>query len=281
MAGSRSVLITGASSGIGRACALHFQNKGWTVYAGVRRPEDAQSLAAQPSGRLVPVILDVTRQETIEAARALIAERAAPLHGLINNAGIAVSGPLETIPLDEVEALLRVNVLGTFAVTRTFLPQLRQAQGRIVNISSISGLFAPPGLTAYAASKFALEGLTDGLRVELAPFNVKVISVAPGKIDTPIWDKAREASTRIEARQTEDVRALYRPLMRFYEHYAERERATPMDEVTRAVEHAMCATAPRARYVVGRAARIRVWVALLPTGLRDAVVRRAIKRGGA
>ncbi|MES2089711.1 MAG: SDR family oxidoreductase [Pseudomonadota bacterium] len=268
-----SVLITGASSGIGLALALHFEQQGFEVFAGVRRPKDGQSLVAQSSGHLTPLILDVTRPDTIEAALSLVQERTqGRLNGLINNAGVAFSGPLETTPQADVEALFQVNVLGTFAVTRVFLPLIRQARGRIVNVSSISGLFAAPGLTAYSASKFAVEGLTEALRVELAPFGVRVASVAPGKIDTPIWSKALGTSATINEAQSTQLQSLYRPLVSFYERYAEQERGTPINEVVAAVQHALCDKAPRARYVIGRAAKARVWLNRLPVRLRDRLI---------
>lgn len=273
MSNRPSMLITGASSGIGLALALHFEKQGFEVFAGVRRTEDAESLVAQSTGHLVPVQLDVTRPDTIEAALSQVQEHTqGRLDALINNAGVAFSGPLETTPQADVEALFRVNVLGTFAVTRAFLPLIRNAQGRIVNVSSISGLFAAPGLTAYSASKFAVEGLTESLRVELAPFGVKVASVAPGKIDTPIWSKALQTSATINKTQPTQLQSLYRPLIVFYERYAEQERGTPLSEVIAAVSHAVCNTAPHARYVIGRAAKARVWLNRLPARLRDWLV---------
>ena len=268
-----SVLITGASSGIGLALALHFERQGFEVFAGVRRRQDAQALLAQSVGHLVPLILDVTRPDTIEAALAVVqAHTQGQLNALVNNAGVAFSGPLETTPQADVEALFQVNVLGTFAVTRAFLPLIRQARGRIVNVSSISGRFAAPGLTAYSASKFAVEGLTESLRVELAPFGVRVASVAPGKIDTPIWSKALNTSAAINNAQPTQLQLLYRPLVAFYERYADEERGTPLNEVVAAVEHAVCDKAPRARYVIGRTAKARVWLNRLPVRLRDRLI---------
>lgn len=267
------VLITGASSGIGLALALHFERQGFEVFAGVRRQLDGDSLIAQSRGYIVPLILDVTRPETIETTLSWVREHTqGRLNALINNAGVAFSGPLETTPQSDVESLFQVNVLGTFAVTRAFLPLIRQARGRIVNVSSISGLFAAPGLTAYSASKFAVEGLTESLRVELAPFGVRVASVAPGKIDTPIWSKALDTSAAIQKAQPTQLQSLYQPLVAFYERYADAERGTPVDEVVAAVTHAVCHESPRARYVIGRAAKARVWLNRLPVRLRDRLV---------
>lgn len=278
MSERRHVLITGASSGIGHALALHLDRAGWQVWAGVRRLQDGESLIRSSTGHITPVVLDVTRADTIDAARQMIEVRAGRLDALVNNAGVAFSGPLEATPQADVEALFQVNVLGTFAVTRAFMPMIRQARGRIVNVSSISGLFAAPGLTAYSASKFAVEGLSESLRVEVAPFGVKVISIAPGKIDTPIWDKAQQTSSDITQTQSPVLRALYAPLIAFYLHYAEQEAGTPVEHVVQSIEHALLSDAPRARYVIGRAAKVRAWLNRLPVRWRDHLVLRKTMR---
>jgi len=272
MSARQHVLITGASSGIGHALALHLDRAGWQVWAGVRRLQDGESLIRASTGHITPVVLDVTRADTIDAARQMIEVRAGQLNALVNNAGVAFSGPLEATPQADVEAMFQVNVLGTFAVTRAFLPMIRQARGRIVNVSSISGLFAAPGLTAYSASKFAVEGLSESLRVEVAPFGVKVISIAPGKVNTPIWDKALRTSSGITQTQSPMLRALYAPLIAFYQHYAEREEGSPVEHVVQALDQALCSQNPRARYVIGRAAKARVWLNKLPTRWRDRLV---------
>ena len=281
MSSKPSILITGASSGIGQALALHFHRQGFEVFAGVRRPQDGADLVRLSNGQITPVILDVTQSDTVDAAAVLIQARTPNgLNALINNAGVAFSGPLETTPLADVAGLFQVNVLGTFAVTRAFLPLIRQARGRIVNISSVSGLFAAPGLSAYSASKFAVEGMTEALRVELAPFGVHVASVAPGKIDTPIWAKAQASSAAINRAPHAPVQALYRPLVAFYERYADQERGSPMGLLVGAVVHAVCSPRPRARYVVGRAAKARVWLNRLPFRLRDSLILRKVYGAG-
>ncbi|MGC4059624.1 MAG: SDR family oxidoreductase [Aquabacterium sp.] len=274
----RSALITGASTGIGQALALHLDRLGWRVFAGVRRKQDADALRARSSGHLVPVMLDVARPDTIEQARQRVHENTqGHLHALINNAGIAFSGPLETTPPDQVHALFQVNVLGTFAVTQAFLPMLREARGRIVNMSSVSGLFAAPGLTAYAASKFAIEGMTESLRVELAPQHIKVISIAPGKIDTPIWDKARHMNAEISEAMPPAMKAIYGPLLSFYDSYADTEAGTPVGVLTDAVMHALTSQNPDARYVIGHSAKLRTWLNSLPVAWRDGLVLRKMR----
>lgn len=294
-----SILITGASSGIGQALALHFAQQGHLVLAGVRRREDADELISRSQGRVTPIRLDVTSAASIEAALAQVQAHAQAHTGeqldvLINNAGLAFSGALEQTPQDELTRLMNVNVMGTFAVTRACLPLLRQAQGHIVNISSISGLFAAPGLTAYVASKHAVEGMTAALRMELAPLGVKVCSIAPGKIDTPIWDKALHTTAAIQARNTQNTAQNpaqnptpafaptyaphYQTLDTFYQRYAHDERGTPMAAVIKAVEKALRSNAPKARYIVGRNARLRACLNWLPTAWRERLILNSVAR---
>jgi NAD(P)-dependent dehydrogenase (short-subunit alcohol dehydrogenase family) len=238
----RACLVSGASSGIGEACALRLARSGWLVYAGVRRAGDA------PPGT-TEVILGVTDAGSIAAAAARV-ER---LDGLVNNAGISVAVPLEALPLEQLRNQLEVNVVGQLAVTQAFLPHLRRSRGRIVNVGSISGRSALPFLGAYAASKFALEAFTDSLRVELAPWGIWVSIVEPGTIATPIWRKGAALADEIAAGADPATIELYRPAMEaFRRAAAERARhGIPADEVAKAVEHALGAATPKARYLVG------------------------------
>ena len=189
---SGTVLVTGASSGIGHAAALHLRQLGFDAVGGVRRDEDAERLEAEG---LRAVKLDVVDQESIAAARSALGD--GPLAGLVNNAGIGVGGPLEFLPLDQLRDVLEVNLVGQVAVTQAFLPALRLGRGRIVNVSSIGGRFALPLGGAYGASKFALEAVSDSLRRELLAQGVDVIVIEPGGVKTPIWEKgnARVAET--------------------------------------------------------------------------------------
>ncbi len=272
----RTVLVTGASSGIGEACVLRLSRAGWHVFAGVRRQEDADRLAGE---RVEPVLLDVTDGDAIAAAAERLGERG--LAGLVNNAGIAVPAPLEFLPLDELRKQLEVNVVGQVAVTRAFLPHLRRARGRIVNVGSIAGRSSLPFLGAYGASKHALEAVTDALRVELRPFGIEVAIVEPGTIATPIWRKGAEAFQRIAA-ESEAMTELYGArLAAFRQAAAAAGRSgEPPDEVAKVVEHALTARRPKTRYVVGRDARRRLRVERLPDRLRDRVYERLLLRGG-
>jgi NAD(P)-dependent dehydrogenase (short-subunit alcohol dehydrogenase family) len=262
-------LVTGASSGIGRACATHLASRGFDVLAGVRNEADAPP-------HTEPIRLDVTRAEDIAAA----AERVGTsLHALVNNAGIAVNGPIEVVPVEDWRHQLEVNLIGQVAVTRALLPALLTARGRIVNMSSISGRNALPLLGPYAASKFALEAFNDTLRREVGPHGVKVACVEPGIILTPVWGKSRATGEGLVDAMPADARRRYETMINAVRGFAERaERdGLPPEAVAEVVGHAITARRPRTRYVVGREARVRVALGrLLPDRAMDALIRRAI-----
>lgn len=272
------MLITGASTGIGLACALHLDRLGFDVIAGVRKTADGDAVRAAASPRLSTVLLDVASADSIATAMADVASRAgsAGLAGLVNNAGIAVAGPLEILPIDELRMQLEVNVVGLVAVTQAALPMVRRARGRIVNIGSISGRMAMPALGPYAASKFAVEALTDSLRVEVQPWGIEVALIEPGAVATPIWDKGRKAGAALKERVAADAYALYAETVARLERAAARadRDAVPPDDVARAVEHALTAPRPKTRYLVGKTVRIQTLIARLPDRLRDRLLTR-------
>jgi NAD(P)-dependent dehydrogenase (short-subunit alcohol dehydrogenase family) len=270
----RAVLVTGASTGIGEACALRLAAAGFRVFAGVRRREDGERLGA--GGRIEWLLLDVTDAGQITAATHELGELVggAGLAGLVNNAGIAIGGPLEYISPDDLRRQLEVNVVGLHAVTRAFLPFIRRARGRIVHIGSISGLIASPFTGPYAASKHAVEALTDALRVELAPEGIHVSVIEPGQIRTPIWEKGLSQFEAIESRVPEEGQARYAGRLRVFRWILERapRHAKPPGAVADAVLHALAARRPRTRYLIGRDARVRLWLArLLPDRMMDAL----------
>lgn len=272
-----AVVITGASSGIGRACALRMDRAGWRVFAGVRSDAAADALREAGSERLIPVRLDVTDEDSIASAVALVREQVGErgLHGLVNNAGVAKGGVLEFIDLDAVRQMLEINVVGVLAVTQPLIPLLRQARGRIVMMSSIAGRSATPIVGAYAASKHALEALTDALRVELHPWGIQVSAVEPGNVNTPIWDKALAEAERALAEMSPEARRLYGPLIELGIRKARKAaqgRGTPPEAVAEVVHHALTAAKPKTRYLVGRDAVIQYWVERLPDRIRDRIV---------
>ena len=284
-----AVVVTGASTGIGRACALHLAGVGFHVFAGVRKPEDGAELERSAAGALTPLQLDVTRPEDIAAARRDV-ERAAGgagLAGLVNNAGVAAAGPLELLPVEVLRRQLEVNVTAQLAVTQAFLPLLRQARGRVVNMGSISGRMASPFIGPYAASKFALEALTDSLRVELRPWGIHVSIVEPGRIATPIWEKslstAGDMLRAMPAEAQARLQALYGPALDRMRAFTQRlgDTGIPPIAVARVVEHALTAPRPKTRYVIGREARVQALLArFVPDRLRDALVVRTLNLPG-
>ena len=276
MAACERVVVTGASSGIGEACALRLARTGRDVLAGVRTEADAERLNGQGAE---PLMLDVTDPASIAAAAETL--RGGPLHGLVNNAGIAVSMPLEFLPLAELRRQLEVNLVGQVAVTQAFLPHLRAARGRIVNVGSIAGHSALPFLGAYAASKHALEAVTDALRIELQPFGIEVVIVEPGSIATPMWRKGAEGFQRLAADLPADLGRLYGGRMEAFRRAAAAaaQRGEPADKVAAVVERALNAERPKTRYLVGRDARRRARVERLPDRLRDRVYERVLLRG--
>ncbi|HVB97199.1 MAG TPA: SDR family oxidoreductase [Chloroflexota bacterium] len=278
----KNVLVTGASSGIGWASVKRLDEAGFQVFAGVRTEADAARLRAQLSDRVVALPLDVCDEKTIEIASTTVAERigAAGLYGLMNNAGIAVAGPLEYMPIREVRRQLETNVIGQLAVTQAFLPMLRQARGRIIFISSVGGRVAMPFLGPYAASKFAIEALADSLRIELSSSGIQVVLIEPGPVATPIWQKsiAFGVQTMQGFPPEADIRygQRVRRLMRLAENYG--ATGVSADRVAEIILNVLRSNSPRARYLVATPASALVNRTLrwLPDRLRDWLVLRAL-----
>jgi NAD(P)-dependent dehydrogenase (short-subunit alcohol dehydrogenase family) len=276
-----AVLVTGASKGIGRATALHLDLLGHTVLAGVRRQVDGDDLQEASTGRLVPVLLDVTDPEAIDRAVQAVSEVAPEgLAGLVNNAGLAVPGPLEFLPIDELRHQLEVNVIGQVAMTRAALPLIRQASGRVVNVGSIGGRIAAPFMGAYNASKFALRALTDSLRLELRPWDIEVVLIEPGAVATPIWSTAFAAGQELRRQLGPELEARYgRALDALGARAVANARAgMPPERVAEVIAVALTTAKPRPRYLVGRDARVVAVVERLPDRLRDRVVAGRARR---
>jgi NAD(P)-dependent dehydrogenase (short-subunit alcohol dehydrogenase family) len=284
-----SVLVTGASKGIGAACALHLARRGWRVYAGVRTEGDAAATRARHDA-ITPVLLDITDAGQIAAAARQVEEAQAGqgLAALVNNAGLAVAGPLEFIDLSELRRQLEVNVVGQVAVTQAFMPLLRRGRaagarrsdGRVVFMSSVSGRSALPFIGPYGASKFALEALADALRIELRPFGIGVVLVEPGVISTPIWDTSAERTREAIASWPPQALEYYGGVLASIGRWTtSRMGGLPADRVARVVERALTARSPRPRYVVGLDARARIaFEAVLPARLRDWLIHQGVKR---
>lgn len=273
----RHLLLTGASSGIGAACAVHLARAGWRVFAATRREQDGRLLREQAGENLEPVVLDVTSDDQIQALVRHLTDTvgAAGLHGLINNAGIVMSGPVEAVSIDDWRHQFEVNLFGVLNLTRACLPLLRRAQGRVVNMSSISGRLVTPFLGPYCASKFALEAVSDALRIELRPQGIRVALIEPGAVATPIWDKSLAAAREREAEYPPELRQQYeRPLEQLHRLAKEAHRsAMPVEKVVKAMVHALDARRPRTRYLLGRDARLGALLfRLLPDRWADALI---------
>ncbi|HVW45439.1 MAG TPA: SDR family oxidoreductase [Solirubrobacterales bacterium] len=270
----RTALVTGASSGIGRATVRRLDAAGWKVFAGVRKEEDAAALRTESSPRLEPLLLDILDAEAIAAVAERVGAEAGGLDGLVDNAGAAVPGPLETMPIEDFRRQIEINLTAQLAVTQAMLPAVRVARGRIVLIGSVGGRTALPFTGAYHAAKFGLEGLGDSLRQELAPWGMRVVIVEPGSIDTPIWARG-EASADASLAASPRMRELYGPAVERYRKVIRdtAARGIPPEKVAATIQKALESRRPRTRYLVGLDAQVQARLAaLLPTPLVDRVV---------
>ena len=273
-----NVVVTGATTGIGAAVTDELADLGYRVYAGVRGDDGMAAVHKRGNRRVTPILMDVSSDASIAAAAEEIGEDIgqAGLVGLVNNAGIAVGGPLELLPIGDMRTQLNVNVIGALAVTQAFLPWLRRGRGRIVNVGSTSGRVAAPFAGPYAASKFALRALNDALRVELSPWRLPVCLIEVGPVATDIWDKSLNELDRRWDGMSPAQRRLYSTLFQAIRKSAEQrgKAGIPVEEVVNAIVHAMSSPKPRSRYIVGNIARQIAIVSLLPDRVRDWLVLR-------
>ncbi|MGE5276087.1 MAG: SDR family oxidoreductase [Acidobacteriota bacterium] len=250
--------MTGASSGIGRATALHLVNNGFRVFAGVRKKKDAESLEAEGGAHLVPIELDVTSADSIAAAERRVRESVGRLDGLVNNAGIGIAAPVEAVPMDALRRSFEVDVFGQIGVIQAFLPLIRRGRGRIVNMGSVGGHITMPFGGVLCGAKSAFGALSDALRLELHPFGIRVCLIEPGAISTPAVEKMfGDVEGAIASFPPEDARR-YGPMYREFSRrsYELESNGSPPEVVARAVCHALTARRPRARYPVGKHARL-------------------------
>ncbi|HLI95691.1 MAG TPA: SDR family NAD(P)-dependent oxidoreductase, partial [Candidatus Baltobacteraceae bacterium] len=256
-------------------------NAGFIVFAGVRSEADEHRVS-EVHDNVRPLLLDVTMQEHVAAAAQAIRAAAVPLQGVVNNAGVAVAGPLEYLPLDEFRRQFEINLFGALAVTQAMLPFLREAgDGRIVFMSSVSGQITAPFVGPYSSSKFALEAMSDALRMELSPFGIRVSVVQPGNVRTPIWRKGRDAKDAMAARMPREALTHYEESIEALVRVTEEEERTGIEPaiVAEAVLRALTSAQPKARYPVGNPpAWQRRMASLLPERLRDRLILRTITR---
>jgi len=268
-----SVLVTGAGRGIGLAITRHLSARGWDVYATARSESALADLARLPG--VHPTRLDMSDRASLSA---LAAQLPAQLDAVVNNAGIIVNGPVEGLALADLSRQLDVNVTAQIGVTQAVLPKIRAAKGRIVFISSVSGLIATPGTGAYNASKFALEALADALRIELRPWDIRVSLIEPGPIRTDMWGEVLVEHDRMVAALTDDHQALYASHLAGTRKLLARMQKLAADpaKVVKAVDHALNARRPKSRYLLDVASRVqKTVVGLTPTAINDAVLAAA------
>jgi len=271
---NKTILVTGASTGIGWATSLELAEKGWRVFAVVRKEADAKKLRDASSGKITTVIMDIVDYESVKRGAREI-EKAlggAGLDALFNNAGISVQGPLEIIPIELFEQQIRVNVFGHVFVTQTFLPLIRKAQGTIVFTSSESGRMTLPLMAPYSASKFALEAVANALRIELRPWKIRVSSVELQTIKTPMWEKIDTSTEKLMASLPRQARDLYRNELKTLSVFPgwQAEMGISMKKAVRVIIHALSARSPKARYIVGYEARLLVYShAITPIWMMD------------
>jgi NAD(P)-dependent dehydrogenase (short-subunit alcohol dehydrogenase family) len=273
-----AVVITGASSGIGADAAALLARESYTVFAGVRNDADA-ARAATLHERVRPVMLDVADRASIDAAVRTVAESGHSLRGVVGNAGIAVAGPLEFLPVDEIRRQFEVNVFGALAFVQAFLPLLRASRGRVVLVGSISGRLGVPFIAPYSASKAALRSFADALRIELRAAGIGVSLIEPSSVKTPIWQKGRDSRDALLEQLGPQALEHYGDQVEavFAQTHREEAAGIPAGTVSRAILHALTARKPRATYLLGGSARAGSIVAMLPPGIRDRALRASLR----
>lgn len=279
---NKSVVITGASSGIGKASVQHLDKKGFAVFAAVRNKKDLEMLAKSSSERVHPILMDVTQPETIRAA-ALEVEKnlnSSGLDGLVNNAGTNLAGPLEYLDIEAFREQMEVNVTGQLRVTQAFLPLLKKAKGRIIMMGSASGINALPLIGSYCASKFALEAISDVLRMELAQSGVDVSIIEPGSVRTSIMEKGSEAIEKTSLKRKKLLLKEYGDLIKGIRSgfRASKIRGAKPEVIARMIEHVLTARRPKTRYLVGKVAYLRAFAQMLPDRIRDAAILWIFKK---
>jgi NAD(P)-dependent dehydrogenase (short-subunit alcohol dehydrogenase family) len=276
----KAVVITGASSGIGRACALTLDNRGFRVFAGVRRDADGATLQAAATGPLTPVHIDVTDEQSIAAMAEQVGGTVGSvgLMGLVNNAGTTLPGPVEYLPLSDFRSQLEVNLIGPLAVTKALLPLLRTACGRVVNVTSVGGKAGLPMMAPYVAAKHGLEGLSDVMRMEFRQLGVHVSVIEPGFIATAMGGKLQRDTVNAIGSLPGEARRRYGPQLEAIAENISAHAASGSrpDVVAAAVLHALTSNKPRSRYPAGDGAkRMLLLRRTLPDRLFDKVILKA------
>lgn len=275
--GQGTVLVTGASTGIGFATAIYLDKLGFNVFAGVRKEKDKEQLTAKAQNGLTPIILDVCDQSSIEKAFSVINKNVneKPFY-LINNAGLSVNGPLELIDYSDIKKVIDVNLTGLLITTKIFLPLIRKNRGRLINISSGHGLMAIPDKSVYAASKFGVQALSDSLRVELRPFGVKVSSIIVGKVETSVLGKILDGREKMISTAKPEVFERYKTLVEYFDKEVKNIPGIEAIKVAETIHKALADTKPKEKYFVGPGAKKMSILGKFPVKMRDNMLYKAI-----
>ncbi|MDN3956408.1 SDR family oxidoreductase [Sporolactobacillus laevolacticus] len=273
-----NVFITGSSGGIGSAAIKKMAASGYRVFAGVRNPDKIKKLTENLAPAVVPVKIDITDPASVVAAARYVDEtvKEKGLAGLINNAGYILQGPLELLPIEEIKKQFDVNVFGQVRTVQAFLPLIRKAKGRIINIGAVTGKTAMPFIGVLSASKQAMEALTDALRVELRPWKIHVVVIEPAAMETSIFDKAQTSSKAVMQNISQEKKSLYEEALSLVDASMENHPLNPPKVVANAIHNALNAEHPRTRYAVGRGAGLVVTLGRFPDRLRDQLLIRAL-----
>lgn len=279
-----AVVITGCSSGIGRASALHLDRLGFKVFAGIRKIEDAESICRAASASLIPLTIDITDKDSISSAVKTVTQilDGQGLAGLVNNAGATFVSPLEFMPWEDLLQQVKLNLLGHMAVTKAFLGLIRRRRGRVVNIGSIGGVQPVPFLAAYDACKAGMHAYTDSLRMELRAQGIEVVLVIPGHVATPIWGKTGGKGASSLESITGEGRAIYGPMIDAFMQTVRKmgQGGLPAKAVAEVVARGLTAAKPKTCYFIGRDARLQSFLSkIVPDRVRDALVLRALGIG--
>jgi short-subunit dehydrogenase len=277
----KTILITGTSTGIGYATVLYLDNRGYRVFAGIRKLEDGNNLKKYSSEKLEPVILDVTNEDSVLSAKEqIVSKTGGRLDVLINNAGVALVGVLEAVPVSETKNLFDVNVFGVMTVTKTFLPLLRNSRGRIINIGSTSGMNALPLFSSYAASKYALNAISESLRFELKPLEVFVSQIIVGPVETEIWEKSEK---RVEQQFKEidpELNKSYQPVISAVRGGVKNIKKIPAIEVAKIIYKILNEKESRHLYLVGKDAKRNRFISRLPFYIKEWLIMNYVKKWG-
>ncbi|MCL1630362.1 SDR family oxidoreductase [Sporolactobacillus sp. CPB3-1] len=274
----KNVFITGSSGGIGTAAIEKLVAQGYRVFAGVRNPEKIKRLSEKLAPAVIPVKIDVTDSASVASAVHDVNEvvKEEGLTGLINNAGYILQGPLELLSIEEIKEQFEVNVFGQIRAVQAFLPMIRKAEGRIINIGAVTGKTAMPYIGALSASKQVVEALTDALRIELKPWRIQVVLIEPAAMETSIFDKAKSASDAALQSVPQDKKALYEKVLSLVDASMANQVLNAPGIVADSIYHALSVEHPHTRYAVGRGARLAVTLGRLPDRLRDQILIRAL-----